>query len=76
KENPILFLHETPQVLYKNNLFLRMPQSSEIDNKFKRIAVKKKTNKVDLPESKKRRMIHLIDYVQMLMRKNRSENTH
>ncbi|MGM0547842.1 MAG: LTA synthase family protein, partial [Bacillota bacterium] len=32
KENPILFLHETPQVLYKNNLFLRMPQSSEIDN--------------------------------------------
>lgn len=71
KENPVLFLHETPQILYDNNLFLRMPMSSEGENEFKKVAYKnEKTKGIYLSDPEKERMINLIDYMQEIMKKN------
>ena len=71
KENPVLFLHETPQILYNNNLFLRMPMGPEEKNEFKRVAYKNEKNKaISLPEVEKERMLKIIDYMQDSMKKN------
>jgi phosphoglycerol transferase MdoB-like AlkP superfamily enzyme len=71
KENPVLFLHETPQILYNNNLFLRMPMGPEEKNEFKRVAYKnEKTKEISLPEAEKERMLKIIDYMQDIMKKN------
>lgn len=71
KENPVLFLQEMPQVLYQDNLFLRMPRGPEKESEFKRIALKNEdTAKISLPESEKARMISVINYVHEIMKKN------
>ncbi len=71
KENPVLFLHETPQILSNQNLFLRMPMDHEEKNEFKRIAYKdEKTKNISLTESEKERMVKIIDYMQDLFKKN------
>ncbi len=70
-ENPVLFLNERPQILYKDNLFLRMPMGPEKKSEFKRIALKNNgTAKYSLPDSEKERMINIINYVQEIMKKN------
>jgi phosphoglycerol transferase MdoB-like AlkP superfamily enzyme len=71
KENPVLFLQEMPQILYHNNLFLRMPMGPEEKSEFRRIALKnEKTPKISLPVSEKERMVNVINYVQEIMKKN------
>jgi len=73
-ENPVLFLHEIPQILYNDNLFLRMPLGPEKENKFKRIGLKdENTEEVSLPQSEKERMIDVINYMQEIMKKNINE---
>lgn len=70
-ENPVLFLNEMPQILYHDNLFLRMPMGPENESEFKRIALKfRGTAEHSLPDSEKERMINIINYVQELMKKN------
>lgn len=73
KENPVLFLHERPQILYHNNIFLRMPKSPEEKTEFRRIGYKKDSKETSLPQSEKQRMIDVIDYVQNIMKKNISQ---
>lgn len=71
KENPVLFLHEMPQILYKGSLYLKMPMSPEANNEFKRAAYKnEKTKEISLPESEKKRMLNIINYMQDIMKKN------
>ena len=73
-KNPVLFLHEMPQILYNDNLFLRMPMEVESKTEFKRVAYKKGSNKeVSLPDSEKERMINVINYVREIMKKNISK---
>ena len=70
-ENPVLFLNEMPQILYRDNLFLRMPPGPEKEGEFKRIALKNKnTAELSLPDSEKKRMVKIINYVQEIMKKN------
>ncbi|RAK09341.1 lipoteichoic acid synthase [Halanaerobium saccharolyticum] len=73
-ENPVLFLHEIPQILYHNNLFLRMPKGPEKESEFRRVALKNEnTEEVSLPETEKERMLNVINYMQEIMKKNISE---
>lgn len=73
-ENPVLFLHEMPQILYHNNLFLRMPREPEKESEFKRVALKdENTEKVSLPKSKKERIVNVINYMQEIMKKKITE---
>ena len=74
KENSVLFLNEMPQILYHDNLFLRMPMAPDEKSEFKRIAYKSEDKKaVSLPDSEKERIINVINYVQELMKKNITE---
>jgi len=73
-ENPVLFLNEMPQILYHDNLFLRMPMGPEKESEFRRIALKNNgTAEHSLPDSEKERMINIINYVQEIMKKNITE---
>jgi len=71
EDNPVLFLHEMPQILYHNNLFVRMPQGSEAETEFRRIGYKYESQKEnEVPELEKERMVNIINYMQELMKKN------
>ena len=50
KENPVLFLHEMPQILYHDNLFLKMPKKPEKKTEFKRVGYKENAEKINLPQ--------------------------
>lgn len=74
EENPVLFLHEMPQILYHDSLFLRMPMEAEEGTEFRRIAYKdEEAQEVSLPDSEKERMLNVIDYMQDIMKKNISK---
>lgn len=74
EENPVLFLHEMPQILYHNNLFVRMPQGPEEETEFRRIGYKYEEQKeTEVPIREKERMVNVINYMQELMKKNISE---
>jgi len=71
EENPVLFLHEIPQILYHNNLFARMPMEANKKDEFKRIGYRNSNKKeIVLPQSEKERMVNVIDYMQEIMQKN------
>jgi len=75
EERPVLFLHEMPQILCNDNLFVRLPMSSDQKNDFQRIALKsEETKKITLKESEKERIVNLIDYMQKIMKKSISES--
>jgi phosphoglycerol transferase MdoB-like AlkP superfamily enzyme len=74
EENPVLFLHEMPQILYHQNVFVRLPMDANEKNEFSRIGYKNENQKeIILPESEKERMVNIINYMQEIMKKNISE---
>ena len=71
KNNPVLFLHEMPQILYNDSLFLRMPLEAEEETEFRKIAYKdQQVREASLPESEKERILNLINYVQDIIKSN------
>lgn len=73
KENPVLFLHEMPQILYKDNLFIRMPESATKSEEveFKQVGSRDENKKnINLADSEKTRMIKVIKYMKEVMKKN------
>ncbi|WP_408956481.1 LTA synthase family protein [Natroniella sp. ANB-PHB2] len=63
EEAPVLFLHELPQVLYKDNLFVKQ------FNEFEKVGSLKNKGEEDirLPEAKKDRVLQTINYVRQKM---------
>jgi phosphoglycerol transferase MdoB-like AlkP superfamily enzyme len=68
-ENPLLFLHEIPQIIYKDQLFIRVPAGPEEEINFEKISYKKSTGDLDveLPASEKERLNNTINYMQEVM---------
>lgn len=68
-ENPLLFLHEIPQIIYKDQLFIRVPAGPEEEINFEKISYKKSTGDLDveLPASEKERLNNTISYMQEVM---------
>lgn len=68
-ENPLLFLHEIPQVIYKDQVFIRVPSGPEDEVEFKKVAYKKDTGdlNISLPVSEKERLNNTINYMQEVM---------
>ncbi|MFW6230210.1 MAG: LTA synthase family protein [Halanaerobium sp.] len=64
-ENPVLFLHEIPQILYKEQLFLHIPSKPENEKEFQKISYKNnKESDFKLTEKEKESIKDIIDYVQ------------
>jgi hypothetical protein len=74
-ENPLLFLHEIPQIIYKDQLYIRVPAGPEEESKFEKISYKKSTGDLDveLPENEKERLNNTINYMQEVMNSFLSE---
>ncbi|MFW5736166.1 MAG: LTA synthase family protein [Halanaerobium sp.] len=74
-ENPLLFLHEIPQIIYKDQLFIRVPGGPEEDSEFEKVAYKKETGDLDveLPDEEKDRLNNTINYMQQVMNNFLSE---
>lgn len=70
EERPVVFLHETPQILYKNQLFLQIPSEIDKENNFKKFSHKKGSKKedVELKESDKEKIKEIITYMQEIMK--------
>ncbi|SIR04895.1 LTA synthase family protein [Halanaerobium kushneri] len=74
-ENPLFFLHEIPQIIYKDQLFIRVPAGPEEESEFEKISYKKSTGdlNVELPEKEKERLNNTINYMQEVMNRFLSE---
>lgn len=74
-ENPLLFLHEIPQIIYKDQLYIRVPAGPEEESKFEKISYKESTGDLDveLPDSEKERLNNTINYMQEVMNSVLSE---
>ncbi len=70
-EEPLLFLHEIPQIIYKDNLFIRMPSAADEEAAVKNIAVKEAAEKkiTKLPYEKILRLDRIINYMREIMHK-------
>ncbi|MFW5976528.1 MAG: LTA synthase family protein [Bacillota bacterium] len=71
EDNPVLFVHELPQVLYRDQLFLQQAEGPEGFEKVGYIEDREKD--VNLPETEREKIINMIDYLREHMVKNRSE---
>ncbi|MFN2339979.1 MAG: LTA synthase family protein [Halanaerobium sp.] len=74
-ENPLLFLHETPQIIYKDQIFIRVPAGPEDEIKFRKVGYKKESEDQDisLPDQVQERVINTISYMQEVMNSILSE---
>lgn len=74
-ENPLLFLHEIPQIIYKDQIFIRVPAGPEEEVEFEKVAYKKDAGDIDisLPAGEKERLNNTINYMQEVMNSILSE---
>ncbi|MGM0603601.1 MAG: LTA synthase family protein [Bacillota bacterium] len=70
-KEPLLFLHEIPQILFKNNLFIRMPSAPDEEAAVKNIAVKEGAEEkiTRLPHEEILRLDRIINYMREIMNK-------
>lgn len=64
---PVLFLHEVPQILFKGQLFAKFPMGIE------KIGYKKDIGERDIELPQKEELLGIIDYMQGLILRRRSE---
>ncbi len=70
-ENPVLFLHEIPQILYKDQLFAKMPVQKDNEAVFEKIGHKKaeENESLLLPDAQKERLLQIINFMREVMNK-------
>ena len=69
-EHPVVFLNEIPQILYKDQLFLKVPSEMNGDDSFKKISHKKdqKREDIELKKADKENIKEIINYMQEIMK--------
>ncbi|PUU92226.1 MAG: sulfatase [Halanaerobium sp.] len=72
---PLLFLHEIPQIIYKDQIFIRVPAGPDEELQFEKISYKKSTGdlNIELPENEKEWLNNTINYMQEVMNSFLSE---
>ena len=75
-EKPVFFLHEIPQVLYKDQLYLRLPATADGERNFTKIArkVDSAQREHQFSSEEKARMDQIINYMQKIMNTILSED--
>lgn len=73
----VLFLHEIPQILYKDQLLAKMPVKKDNEAVFKKIGHKKlkENENISLPDEQKERLLKIINFMREVMNKMLSTET-